>query len=332
MMAEARKRGRFWSAAWWRGWLRRDWPSKLRSLEERSVTLESQTAQLEAAAQSIQSERAAAQSVFQKRLSRHIQAIIDERQSTIEVEEAELRAELQRITAQWHHAVSALGGFAVTPESLSERKREWENTHLEAQAQLAAARSWCNVVNEMLVDLPSALKARINVVAAQSSNFPSDAFFGDNAAPARCFDLLVIEEAERLTESEFMNLAKRARRWVLLADATIHAEHGSPPKNNGANAVRSAFFRRLWHNLHTDPSQLPYKWRIEDGKLRCTLRAISPHERKWLESETVLDRPDVELRIVSPPRGSPYLAEVVFPVATPAAEAKTYLYQELQEL
>ena len=45
-----------------------------------------------------------------------------------------------------------------------------------------------------------------------------DPFFGD-ASAGPPFDLLVIDEAQRLGEAELIALASRARRWVLVGDA-----------------------------------------------------------------------------------------------------------------
>jgi hypothetical protein len=66
--------------------------------------------------------------------------------------------------------------------------------------------------------------------------------------------------------------------------------------------------------------------------LICRLRPLAPEQRQWLESERVADWPDVELRILALPRVRPLLAEVVFPAAVTVAQAKEYIYRELQEL
>jgi hypothetical protein len=59
---------------------------------------------------------------------------------------------------------------------------------------------------------------------------------------------------------------------------------------------------------------------------------VTAEQQRWVEVERVADRPEVELRIVAPPRQEAYLAEVLFPAATPLPEAKEYIYRELQEL
>jgi hypothetical protein len=97
--------------------------------------------------------------------------------------------------------------------------------------------------------------------------------------------------------------------------------------------LRPGFFERIWQHLHEDPSRLAYSWQISgDGCVCCQLRPMTPDERTRLETERLADRPDVELRILSHPRGTPELAEVLFPPAVRACEAKAYLFAELGEL
>src|SRR5262249_19011438 len=147
----------------------------------------------------------------------------------------------------------------------------------------------------------------------------------------QAFDLLVVEHAEQVTEAEFTALAGRCRRWVLIADSMPGlgvpaasmgdaTEAGRDRPKSERRKVKSAapsFFQRLWAGLHCDPSRLPYAWRREsDARLCCQLRALSPDQRRWIETERVADSPDVELRIVAPPRNSAstasdsFLAEV----------------------
>ncbi|HEY1378996.1 MAG TPA: AAA domain-containing protein, partial [Gemmataceae bacterium] len=59
---------------------------------------------------------------------------------------------------------------------------------------------------------------------------------------------------------------------------------------------------------------------------------VPPARRDRLDREPVADRPDVELRIHTPPGGVPELAEVVFPAGTPVARAAEYVFKELGEL
>src|SRR5262249_30212802 len=180
----------------------------------------------------------------------------------------------------------------------------------------------------------------VNVVAATTAGLSGDEHFGDRAA-GKAFDLLVLEEAELVTESEFLKIAGRARRWVLVGSCEPADSHSlSPQWEEGQQEARGAqrpgfrqpFFHRLWRPLHCDPSRLPYAWVWEQDRLCCHLRPVSADQRPLLECERVADFPDIELRILVLPRLQPLLAEVVFPPAMTIQQAKEYIFKELEEL
>jgi hypothetical protein len=173
-------------------------------------------------------------------------------------------------------------------------------------------------------------------VAATTSSLAADPDFGDAAAPAVRFDLLVLEDADRVTEAEFLAVARRARRWVLVGQppavpAAAPARPGPAAPARPA-ALRPALFHRLWQQLHCDPRRLPYAWVREKGGLCCQLRPVTPEQSQWLESEPLADSPDIELRILAMPRSEPLLAEVAFPAGMTIDRAKEYIFRELQEL
>src|SRR5262249_28987137 len=152
-----------------------------------------------------------------------------------------------------------------------------------------------------------------------------DPLIGDRARDGAPFDLLVLEEAHRVTESEFLALSRQARRWVLVGEPTAEAQgppatpgwRPAPDKAARTAALRPGFFQRLWRQLHADPTRLPGGWCVRAGRLVCRLRSVPPGQEAWVESESVADRPEVELRILAAPRQPPVLAEVTFPGSTP---------------
>src|SRR5205814_2630409 len=105
-------------------------------------------------------------------------------------------------------------------------------------------------------------------------------------------------------------------RWVLIGDA---APRGRPAHRDG----RPGLFRRLWHHLHRET------WGVEVGRL---VARLADADRGGLTREPLADRPEVELRFARDAAGEPVLAEVAFPPATPAAEAKAFLASELGEV
>ena len=61
-------------------------------------------------------------------------------------------------------------------------------------------------------EVAARLPGYTNVVAATTTALPADPHFGDAAAASQAFDRLVVEEADQVTESEFLKVARRARR------------------------------------------------------------------------------------------------------------------------
>src|SRR5207249_3265980 len=94
---------------------------------------------------------------------------------------------------------------------------------------------------------------------------------------------------------------------------------------------RLSSFDKLWQTLHTDPSRLAYRWAKEGERWCCHLRPVAGSERRFLESERLADFPEIELRILAPAKARPCLAQVVFPASMALAQAKAFIYRELQE-
>jgi len=192
---------------------------------------------------------------------------------------------------------------------------------------LTSAESWANAAERSLGQLPEQLAAAADVVAAPLAAIAAHPNFGEHTPP---FDLLVLEEADRLTEADFLRVSRRARRWVLVGET---AETPAGGRSLRPASLRPGFFQRLWDNLHDDSGRRPCSWHGRaDGRLCCQMRPLTADERSRIETECVADRPDVELHILTSGRGAPELVAVVFPPGMSAADAKAYLFQELDEL
>jgi hypothetical protein len=330
----ARQGFRFWTAAWWRSRVGGNLPDRLEQLQVRQAELEDAGTRRAEEATALARERAGVESAYRAALGRFVEAETERRSAGLRRERDELAAEEARLVAEWGKIAPGFDGTALpataSPADVAERRAARGQRLTEAEQALAAAERWASAAQSVAADIAPQLAGAADVVAATTAAIASDPDFGDRAAP---FDLLVLEEADRLTETEFLRLSRRARRWVLVGEA---ATDGPPPhvgRPFRPAALRPGFFQRLWDNFHADPGQLPYAWRRrEDGRLCCRLRPPAPDDRCRVETECVADRPDVELRIVTPARGKPELSEVVFPAATSAADAKAYVFRELDEL
>jgi hypothetical protein len=379
-LAEALRGGRWWTGTWWRAIFRRG------QVRSRCADLERTRDERRAALAKVEHEREAAlaeQEEADRLLEADRQRLIEteaaRRRAACDAEAAELTAEQERVCREWARLVSALSleGFEGDKETRRQGDKEMEGAPClpvslspcppaevaagrEARARQreqdaqreGLARQWAEAVEEAAAKLPEYLACCANVVAATTAALAADPLFGNAAAAV--FDLLVLDEAHHVTESEATAAAQRARRCVLVGEPPLGEEswgvrrealgekkrmpHTPRPT---PNALRPNFFGRLWQQLHAEPRRLGYAWLRRGDRLVCSLRPIAPDQERQLETETVADRPDVELRILVPPRPirrgagpaeAPRLAEVTFPAETPIEEAKAFIFRELQEL
>ncbi len=341
-LAEARQAGRWWTGAWWRGVFQRDLTAHLDRLKQRQEELRGAAANLEREAAQLADERARAEDDFRAERGRLAGAETAQRQADLDAQAAPLAAEQKRLDDDWHAACRGLSAPAAPPaeptrEAVQAAREAWDRQRQQDEQRLAFARQWADAAGGALQALPARVAASANVVLATTAALPGDPHFGDAAGAA--FDLLVVEEAQHVTDSEFQAAARRARRWVLVADPSDHAGPAprpagrpAPGKPQRPAALRSELFQRLWHQLHADPRRLPYSWEQRDGRLVCRLRPVPPGQEGFVEHEPVADRPEVELRILAAPRAAPQLVEIVFPASVSVPEAKDYVFRELEEL
>jgi hypothetical protein len=174
-----------------------------------------------------------------------------------------------------------------------------------------------------------------NLLVGTFSSLQQDDVFRE-ALTSVC-DLLVVEEAERLTEAELLKLASLARRLVLVGQAGAEGkEPRSAEKNartlSGLHPLAPACFSRLWQALGGDAGRVPYSWYRAEGRLICQLVPVRPEDRQNLESEGLADAAEVELRILNTPKARPCLAEVAFPATFSLQQAFALIVRELGEV
>jgi hypothetical protein len=324
-LLQARRAGRWFTLAYWRARLqgtrsdeRLEELTRLGEEAERSCRAAGE--QLEEVAAKLQQEV----DYHARALSHLIEAEIGRRQESLSHESAEMDAALETLRSEWQAQRQALANADRLPEAPSLEALQELTSAIEAQRrqraeQLALARQW----QARLPDSLPALLARLPFAATLVGG-SLDAWRAQ-ASGAR-FDLLVIDDADRLAEPDLLLLATRARTCVLA---------GRPPCAASAapDGPQASPFHRLWQMLHCDPGQLPYVWEQRADALVCRLHVPPQDPGQRMEIEHLLDQPDVQLRILSRPGRKPVLAEVRFPVHRFDIErAKTFLYQNLQEL
>jgi hypothetical protein len=334
LMAQARIGFRFWSGAWWRARRQDNVQARLAQLQTQRTVIDVAAASRAGEAAAIATERAELEAKYRSSLATLVNEETARRSTYLDGDRTQARAEVARLTKELEDFAATLDPATfpspVTFEDSADCRVERARRLAEAEEIVAAAERWAAAVEKALPDIATQLIATADIVAATTAAVSDDPLFAEQLPQ---FDLLVLEEAERITETEFQRASRRARRWVLVGETTSDRSLRGASKPQRPTALRPAFFHRLWENLHADPSRLPYSWhRLQDGRLCCQLRTLAADDRPHLETERVADRPDIELRIVTPARGTPELTEVVFPAEGADAAAKGYLLSELDVL
>ncbi len=341
-LAEAKRAGRWWSPSWWRATFGGDVVARLAEREARRDEARVAVARLDAERARLDAERAAAEEAFQTEKRKWIDRETASRQAELDKELAALRGRREELEAEWAQICAAFADTAQRPddrtgEAVHAARQRWQARREQDEQHCAFAREWAAYLEQSADGLAARLPGYANLVAATTTGLASDEHFGDAASCGGQFDLLVLDEAEQITEADLLRLSRRARRWVLVGECPP-APEWAPARGRAAGRgapappARAQVFQRLWQTLHCDPARLPYAWTREGERLCCRLRPLAPEQRQWLESERLEDWPEVELRILASPRARPQLAEVLFPAPVGIVRAKEYIFRELQEL
>ncbi|MBV9122936.1 MAG: AAA family ATPase, partial [Planctomycetes bacterium] len=355
----AKESKHWWTRAWWRATLKGDLAAEVSRLETRHHQVVEDLEKLEEESRRLTQERAEVEKMLAEERASRVQAEVARRQALQDQAAAALQHDQQLLQEKWQVLCRQLTPdsprpAARTPEAVQAAREAGQRLLEQDLDQLAFARQVITCLEQEGATVAERLPGYVNLVAATTAGLPGDEHFGDAAASLIHFDLLVLEEADRVTEAEFLTLARRARRWVLIGEPPWELEHGpeavetSPaphapertprkarapgPAHPAVPALRPTFFHRLWQHLHCDPSRLPYAWIREKDRLRCRLRPVPPEQQQWVESERVADSPEIELHILALPRTYPALVEVVFPAGLSIVQAKEYIYRELEEV
>jgi hypothetical protein len=360
-LAEAREKGRWWTWTGLKALFQGQLLEQFHTLQGRQQELQALDTRLAGETSLAETERQKAEAELQETKAGLLRQEHERRQAELDAQREALEGARQLVEVKWQLACQefsagpAPAGVLHQPnatQAVTAAQQVWAHQRQELEQQLRQAEEWAAGVEQAQADFPHRLIHFANVVAATTSAWVHDAHFAGHRAgqEAVSFDLLVVDEADQLTEADFAQAARRTRRWVLLGEPSDIPELATPslgagpggeratsrgPSGRGVRApaaLRPGFFQSLWQQLHGDPRRLPYRWFLSQSQLHCALRPVSPEQQQWIQSETVADRPEIELRILVPPRDPPQLVEVIFPASMTLAQAKEYIFQELQEL
>lgn len=355
-LVQARQKGRWWLPAWWRSLVQAQQLSRYPELQRQHAEWQQRLQTCEQQLQQLQREQSAADEQYRTHLQRLQQ---EEGQRRLEALDQQIRNQqgaLQALEERWKETSKRLLLPEHQPAScdlsaIEQARERWHRVQETEERNARCTRRWVEYLESSRDYLPELLLEHVNLLAATLAAL-TEAELNRTLGLSKEFDLVIIEEAEYLTEAELLRLAPLGRRCVLVGEPTwemaqpltLSPVRSRPGLRGGrlneekkARPVRRSVpppgcFQRLWQTLHCDPSQLPYRWYQERNRWCCRLREVPEQHQTCREIERVADQPDIELRIVVPPGQDPYLAEVVFPEKTTLAEARTWLYRELQEV
>jgi hypothetical protein len=340
-LAEAKQTGRWWTGAWWQATFHPSDLVRFKDQVARQRELEAEWDRLAREVEELTRERAEAEAQRSNTSARLVAAETARRLAGLNEQIAALNQEHHLLLDNWKALCQELeGGVCPGPgeEAVQCLLAARADKLRKAEQELVFAEDWAHYLEETLQTAPGRLGSCFNVVAATTLSLPLGPEVLGDARPIP-FDLLILDEADQVTESEFLNAARGARRWVLVGEPAPEEGAGrGGDRKTKSQAVRSAFldprsamFQRLWSHLHPDLRSLPYRWGCPDGRLHCLLQSVPADLERWVETESVLDRPEIELRIVAPPGKPSQLVEVIFPAGMGLEQAKQFVYLELQE-
>jgi hypothetical protein len=329
-LAAARRRGNWWSPIWWKARFKGDVLGRLRQLQTQRQEFHDGILVAERRLQELSETQRTSAEQAEASVRARIQAEIDKRQKKLGAVAGEAQSKVRRLESRWDDLRQQLDSATPRPEqnlaSVQAAREQWQRQRHDDEARSGLAREWVEYLESSNEALAARLPGFANLVAATPAALAADPNFGDAAASGGIFDLLLLDEADQLSESDFLKVARRARHWVLVGEPAVIDGHRSSTAGRGHN------FHKLWEYLHCDPSSLPYAWFREGDRLGCRLRQLPAEQRQRLEKEPLADVPDLELRILALPRLRPVLAEVVFPASMALPAAKEFLFRELQEI
>jgi hypothetical protein len=310
--AAALQAGRWYSPVYWRAKFDGTLATRLADAESRLAATKTSIDELAVREQKVAADRRLADEEYAVERARLVEAEVSRRRADLDARIAEIDrtttadrtrdAELLALLRQ--EGIDSSGGPTAMDAERDAVRRELES-----------ARAWKAEVDARTDDLVREACRDPNVVAA-----PVSAFAGDAELMAEDpFDLLIIDDAHKLAESDFVTPAKLAHRWVLIG------EPAEVPKGR-ARRPRPDLFARLTAALRHE------FWDHEGPRLVCRICQVRGADRRRLECEPVADAPDIELRLFTPPGSDPALAEVAFPERFTPAAAREYLVRELGEV
>jgi hypothetical protein len=321
-LIDAKQRGRWWSMAWWRATFTKDLAQRLADATARKAAAQSALATAANELEQLAARRRQRELQLETDRAALVAAESERRKNAWAEQIAAVEREQQPLAKAWQAHLQQLDSTsapaAMTQSAVADAQIRWQASKEHDEAACLFARQWASFVQEsapqFVAQMPRYASLLAGSIAALGKN-PEFAAFAEGP-----FDLVILDEADRLLENDLLRLARKGRRWLLVGPASA------------ANNHRASSFDKLWQALHVDPAaRLGYRWGKENNRWCCQLRQIQAKDRPHVETERLADFPEIELRILALPKARPHLAQVLFPASMTLAQAKGFIHRELQE-
>jgi hypothetical protein len=348
----AKKYGRWWTLSYWLNLFNRSIIQETEVLLEQLASAQERRQEEARRLDEIAKQKQRWHEKFNQEYAAHVGCEIEARRQELLHQQQVLETDVAQLDAEWQRLCARLGAWPghKTTDAVVSAHQAWQQKKNEDEEHLQFAQKWLKFLEEAGVSLAAKLPHLANVLAGTIMRWHTDAKFRE--AGAGSVDVLLIEDAETLTEAEVLKLSGQAKRCVLVAQslaeptpapsAVARAESskgvgtssmpfGAPQSVPPTPLVSAACWSKLWHALGGEAGCWPCAWRRDENRLVCQLVPLGSDDRPHLESEGLADAPDIELRILHRPRSRPCLAQVIFAPHGSFADAFHFMVREVQE-
>jgi len=306
---QLRQSGRWLSPAWWLAWLAGDPASALVECQRRLDEFQQHQADLLAQQQALTAEQAA----LQREQAECAAFVREQFEQELAQEHARQEQDWQQQRDDWYrrwHGVmdstalpaalqASLAIAQPGPQAEATWLEQWQQLHQALQELQQLHQRWLQIVTQHPFE--AALRSCAGVLATALPCLPSQGGF----------DLVLVEEAHRLSDADLLAVMALGNRCVLVGDPSA--------------AQYPNRFTQCWQEWYGDPRPRCLRWVREGERLIAVLDALEAPESTQLSIEPVFDCPEVELGIAQPPHGEPHLVQVRFPATTSLPEALQFL-------
>jgi hypothetical protein len=334
----AKKDKRFWTWAFWQHLLNGQILQEMETLQTQLAGARTRQQALAPEVTGLQKCRQQRQYQFDAEQTALVQDETRTRQQVLTQEMQALEQERSQLSERWNILSRQLAVPPAEPTltAFESAKQSWQQHRQHDEETCLFAKKWSGFVEEASPQLTARLPMLANVLAGTWAGWRTESRFQEAANAS--FDLLLIEDADTLTESDLLRAARQVQRCVLvgqfLTESTPAPKSAEKPSRSfAALPLASALcWPRLWQSLSGDAGLWPYTWFREQGRLVCQRFPLSKEDRQDLHCEGLADAAEIELRILHHPKATPCLAQLVFPPHWTFQEAFAFIISETQEI